>query len=79
MIGHLIGTDGEIREHLPIDEAPEHLIDAIIAAEDEDFWNHPGVNPLASLRAAWANVQKSRYSQGRLDPHDAGRAPPLSE
>ena len=64
MIGYLIGTDGEVREHLPIDEAPEHLIDAIIAAEDEDFWNHPGVNPLASLRAAWANVQKSRYSQG---------------
>ena len=64
MIGYLIGTDGEVREHLPIDEAPEHLIDAIIAAEDEDFWNHPGVNPLASVRAAWANVQKSRYSQG---------------
>ena len=40
------------------------MIDAIIAAEDEDFWSHPGVNPLASLRAAWANVQKSRYSQG---------------
>ena len=64
MIGYLIGTDGEVREHLPIDEAPEHLIDAIIAAEDEDFWNHPGVNPMASLRALWANLQKSRYSQG---------------
>ena len=37
MIGYLIGTDGEVREHLPMDEAPEHLIDAIIAAEDEDF------------------------------------------
>ena len=64
LIGNLIGTDGEVRTHLPIDEAPEHLIDAIIAAEDEDFWNHPGVNPFASLRALWANVQKSRYSQG---------------
>jgi len=64
MIGYLIGTDGEVREHLPMDEAPEHLIDAIIAAEDEDFWNHPGVNPMASLRALWANFQKSRYSQG---------------
>ena len=64
LIGHLIGSDSEIREHLPIDEAPEYLIDAILAAEDEDFWEHPGVNPFASLRAAWANVQKSRYSQG---------------
>jgi penicillin-binding protein 1B len=64
LIGNLVGTDGEVRTRLPLDEAPEHLIDAIVAAEDEDFWNHPGVNPLASLRALWANVQKSRYSQG---------------
>ena len=59
LIGYLIGTDGEVRDHLPLDEAPEHLIDAIIAAEDEDFWNHPGVNPMASLRALWANFQKN--------------------
>jgi len=64
LIGNLVGTDGEIRTHLPLDEAPEHLIDAIVASEDIDFWEHPGVNPLASLRALWANVQQSRYSQG---------------
>lgn len=64
LIGYLLGPDGEVRDHLPLDEAPEHLIDAIIAAEDEEFWNHPGVNPVASMRALWANITKARYSQG---------------
>ena len=64
LIGYLIGTDGEVRDHLPLDEAPEHLIDAIIASEDEDFWVHPGVNPVSSLRALWANMRNMRYNQG---------------
>lgn len=64
LIGYLVGKDGEIREHLPLDEAPEKLIDAIIFAEDEGFRKHPGVNPLAALRALWANVRDSNYTQG---------------
>jgi len=64
LIGYLVGPDGEIREHLPLSEAPEHLIDAIIAAEDESFRTHPGVNVLSSLRAAWINFRQGTYAQG---------------
>ena len=64
LIGYLIGPDGEVRDHLPLDEAPEYLLDAIVAAEDEDFFNHPGVNPFSFLRAGLANVESRRYGQG---------------
>jgi membrane peptidoglycan carboxypeptidase len=64
LIGYLIGPDGEVRDHLPIDEAPQHLLDAIIAAEDSDFFSHPGVNPLAFVRAGLANAENMQYEQG---------------
>lgn len=64
LIGYLIGPDSEVREHLPLAEAPDHLIDAIMAAEDDDFRSHPGVNPLSSLRALFANMSDGGYSQG---------------
>ena len=32
--------------------------------EDEDLWVHPGVNPVSSLRALWANMRNMRYNQG---------------
>lgn len=63
-LGWLIGPDGELREHLPLEEAPQHLVDAIIAAEDRDFRDHFGVNLKAMGRALWANAQEGSYSQG---------------
>ena len=63
-IGTLIGPDAEIRWHLPLDEAPELLTAAIMAAEDEAFRSHMGVNPRAILRAAWSNYQGTGVQQG---------------
>ena len=31
VLGRLIGPDGELREHLPLERAPKHLLDAIVA------------------------------------------------
>jgi penicillin-binding protein 1A len=64
VLGWLIGPDGELREHLPREDAPKHLIDAILAAEDRSFYEHPGVNVVATLRAALANAQEGSYAQG---------------
>ena len=64
LIGWLLGPDGEIREHLPLEQAPRHLIDAIIAAEDRDFRSHGGVNLKAALRSLIANVRGGSYAQG---------------
>ena len=63
-IGYLMGADAEIREHLPLASAPDHLIDAILAAEDNGFRRHIGVEPLSILRAMWANMKSGTRGQG---------------
>lgn len=63
-LGILLGPDAELRTHLPMADAPKHLIDAILAAEDREFYDHPGVNFRSMARAALANAQDGAYSQG---------------
>lgn len=63
-VGMLTGPDSEIRWHLPLSEAPDHLVAAILAAEDEDYYAHVGVKPTAILRAAWANARGKGVQQG---------------
>lgn len=63
-IGGLLGPDAEIRVHLPVEQAPEVLIAAIVAAEDEEFWTHPGIDVRGLLRAAWINSQGGGFKQG---------------
>ena len=63
-LGLLIGNDGELRTHLPLAEAPKVLIDAILAGEDREFYQHSGVNFTALIRAAWKNARDGGYSQG---------------
>lgn len=63
-LGPLIGEDAEIREHLPLEEAPDHLIAALLHSEDSEFYHHSGVNFLAFFRAIIANLHGGTYSQG---------------
>lgn len=46
----------------PVDAAtlPPHVIAATLAAEDHRFRRHPGIDPVAVGRAAWANVRGGR-------------------
>lgn len=64
IVGVLLGPDGELRTHLPLQDAPKHLIDAILSAEDRDYREHFGVNLSSMARAAWANYQEGSYVQG---------------
>jgi len=64
VLGWLVGPEGELREHLPLAEAPRALLDAILAVEDRDFRRHAGVDFAAMLRAMLANAREGRYSQG---------------
>ncbi|NNL84657.1 MAG: penicillin-binding protein, partial [Myxococcales bacterium] len=52
---------GEFYEHrrriTPLEELPNHLIQAFIAAEDDTFYEHAGVDYVSILRAAWANLR----------------------
>jgi penicillin-binding protein 1A len=63
--GVLIGEFGEERRSfIPIADVPQQLKNAIIAAEDERFYEHPGIDYVGVLRAAWANLVAGGRRQG---------------
>ena len=53
----------EKRVFVPVTEMPEPLIDAFLSAEDKDFFNHPGVDARALVRAVLTNI--ANYGSGR--------------
>ncbi len=63
--GALLAEFGEERRaFMPIDKVPKLMQQAIIAAEDERFYEHGGVDTLGVLRAAGANILSGGASQG---------------
>src|ERR671934_2609595 len=63
--GTRIGEFGEERSAIvSIDEVPPQLKHAIIAAEDERFYQHPGIDYIGVLRAAYANLVAGGRRQG---------------
>ena len=63
--GALIGEFGEERRaFIAIDKVPAYMKQAIIAAEDERFYTHGGVDTLGILRAASANLLSGGAKEG---------------
>ncbi|NPV27867.1 MAG: penicillin-binding protein 1A [Firmicutes bacterium] len=54
----------ENREDIKLSKIPPLIQQAVIATEDDRFYQHIGVNPLAIARAAVANVTSGFGSQG---------------
>jgi penicillin-binding protein 1A len=54
----------ERRQMVPFQDIPQPLHDAVIAAEDNRFYSHPGVDPLGVLRAVVRNVTGGWGSEG---------------
>jgi len=48
----------------PFEKVPKHVVQAFIAAEDDTFYEHGGVNYFAMFRAFLANLRSGRKSQG---------------
>ena len=44
------------RDPIPLDEMPETLKDAVVAAEDQSFWTNQGIDPKGIIRAAFSNA-----------------------
>jgi penicillin-binding protein 1A len=62
--GSLLGEFGEERRNLtPIKDIPKVMINAVLAIEDADFFEHGGVSYRAFARAALANLKNAK-SQG---------------
>ena len=63
--GKLIGEYGDQRR-IPVtyDEIPETFIDALLAAEDSNFFSHPGIDPNGLARAAVQRASSGSIQSG---------------
>lgn len=63
--GQLIAEFGEMkRTPLKYKEFPKTLIHAVLAAEDDRFFHHPGVDYRGILRATWQLIRTGKRTQG---------------
>jgi len=72
LVTRIYNTDGELLaeyadEHrilTPFNRIPKRLVSAFLAAEDQQFYEHPGINPARILSAALANLSAGHTVQG---------------
>lgn len=58
------GPHRERRQLVSIDQVPEHVIHAVLAAEDRRFYKHKGLDPKGILRAIYTNLRHASIRQG---------------
>lgn len=70
--GTLINSRNENRVQVGLEDVPETVIGSVLAAEDESFYRHNGINVRSIGRAVDANLERQRQPR-RLHHHPAGR------
>ena len=53
----------EKRVFVPVEAIPRRVIQAFLAAEDKNFYSHPGIDPLSIVRAAFTNLQRLMHDR----------------
>lgn len=56
--------DKEDRVSIPLSDVPDLVQKAFISAEDARFYEHPGVDVIRIVGAAWADIKAGGYVQG---------------
>ena len=82
-------ADGVWRYPVAADQVSPYYLQALLTYEDRWFYHHPGINPLALVRASWQNLRGGRVVSGGstlsmqvarlLDPHDRSLAGKLKQ
>jgi len=52
------------RTVVPLSRISQHLVNAVLAMEDHDFYQHHGYDLVGITRAAWANLRAGKIEQG---------------
>jgi penicillin-binding protein 1C len=60
----LPGADRHWRFRCRLEDVSPRYLEALLALEDRRFFHHPGVDPMAVLRAAWQNLRAGRVVSG---------------
>ncbi|NBQ48295.1 MAG: penicillin-binding protein [Sphingobacteriia bacterium] len=56
--------DSEHRRYVSIDEVPKHMVNALVAAEDKNFFSHGGVDPQAIFKAIAEGFKTGKFRGG---------------
>jgi penicillin-binding protein 1A len=62
--GSVITERGGGDDYVPLDLLPRYVSNAVIATEDQRFYDHHGVDPFGMIRAAVTNLREGRTVQG---------------
>ncbi len=54
----------ENRFPVKLDQVPQITRDAVLSAEDRNFFSHTGIDPIGIARATWADIRTGAYQQG---------------
>ncbi|HYO83197.1 MAG TPA: PBP1A family penicillin-binding protein [Bryobacteraceae bacterium] len=59
-------ADGAVQRRTPyaFDEIPPNVVNAMLSAEDKNFFRHFGFDPLRVAKAVWVNSKSRRRAQG---------------
>ena len=58
------GSIGSFLDPIALEAAPPLLVKAVLAVEDRRFHSHPGIDPIATGRALWADLRAGDRAQG---------------
>jgi penicillin-binding protein 1B len=64
LLASFYGPDLSERRPVTLDQMPDYVPKAVLAAEDDNFYTHPGVSPTGIARALWVNVRGGELQQG---------------
>jgi penicillin-binding protein 1A len=61
-----VGTffEGQHRDYVPYDSIPKAIVDALVAAEDHNYWKHGGVDPNGLAHAMLDNLKSFSLKRG---------------
>jgi penicillin-binding protein 1A len=71
-VSHIYAADGtllgefasEWREFVSYEDIPKQMVDAFLAVEDHDYFNHRGIYFKGIARALWTNITAGDFAQG---------------
>ncbi|HTQ80425.1 MAG TPA: transglycosylase domain-containing protein, partial [Thermoanaerobaculia bacterium] len=64
LLASYYGEDFKERRPVSLKDVPKDLVNAVLAAEDSDFFSHSGISVTGIARAAWVDVRGHEVRQG---------------
>lgn len=64
LVGGIYPLNNEDRDLIRLSDAPQSFIDALIAIEDRDYYQHLGISLKGISRAMWINLKAGSFVQG---------------